>query len=87
MLREKVRSRHCEEQRDEAIQILPVAAFWIASLALAMTVVSLFLPGLRRRAHPGMTRKRDAEMKRKIAYAAAASTTCASNCSRFFWVR
>jgi hypothetical protein len=31
--------RHCEEQRDDAIQHPPVVKAWIASLALAMTVV------------------------------------------------
>jgi hypothetical protein len=30
--------RHCEEQRDEAIQTAVAKALWIASLSLAMTV-------------------------------------------------
>jgi hypothetical protein len=32
------RSRHCEGQRDEAIQTVAAETVWIASLALAMTV-------------------------------------------------
>jgi hypothetical protein len=47
-------SRHCEEQRDEAIHS-SVAAQWIASLTLAMTVLGCLkfvsspsLPGLTR---------------------------------------
>jgi hypothetical protein len=34
--------RHCEEQRDEAIQTAVAKALWIASLSLAMTVESRF---------------------------------------------
>jgi hypothetical protein len=32
------RIRHCEERSDEAIQTVTAVRFWIASLALAMTV-------------------------------------------------
>jgi hypothetical protein len=40
---EAISQRHCEEQRDEAIQLSPFLAqeSWIASLALAMTVLAV----------------------------------------------
>src|SRR5215469_14881009 len=34
-----VTGRHCEERSDEAIQTIAAVAVWIASLALAMTVL------------------------------------------------
>jgi hypothetical protein len=51
--------RHCEEQRDEAIQTVSGERFWIASLALAMTDTTASKnqpPAAMRSIEPGISR-------------------------------